>query len=93
VRVSRAVNRLIDAGLVERAVSEADRRRSVLSLSKKGEAIYANIVPLARRAEGRLLETLNDAELDQLDRLLAKLQDRAAELFGPDSPDFDSPND
>ena len=77
VRVSRAVSRLLADGLLERAVDPADRRRAPLRLSRKGRRIYEQIVPLALRREAELLDCLNAAETQQLDRLLAKLQAQA----------------
>ncbi len=88
VRVSRAVARLLRAGLVARATDRHDRRRSVLRLSARGLAIYAAIVPLALAVEAKLLAALRPAERAALDRLLAKLQARAERLAagggGPD---------
>ena len=94
VRVSRAVRSLMASGLIERNISADDRRRSSLSLTKEGKAIYVEIVPLAHSTEARLLETLTAEEKAQLDHLLAKLQSRADELSGPASSGLDSsPND
>jgi len=93
VRVSRAVNRLIERDLVARKTSSSDRRRSALSLSPRGQEMYADIVPLARAAEAALLDGLSEAELDQLRHLLTRLQGRASALFGPGGPDPESPND
>ncbi|MCC6470676.1 MAG: winged helix-turn-helix transcriptional regulator [Alphaproteobacteria bacterium] len=84
VQVSRAVARLIRAGSVRRAVDGGDRRRSVLTLTAAGLAVHDRIVPLARAAESRLLAALGPDERGQIDRLLAKLQDRAATILAPD---------
>lgn len=81
VRVSRAVSRLVAAGRVSRRVDRRDRRRSVLALTKAGEAIHREIVPHARRVEARLLAGLTLAERDALDRLLARLEARAETPF------------
>lgn len=80
VAVSRAVNGLIDRGLVEREFDRSDRRRSILTLSAKGQAIYDQIAPLALRQEASLLAALDAADRQQLWRLLDKLD--AAELRG-----------
>ncbi len=82
VRVSRAVARLLDRGLIVRATDPADRRRANLRLSHKGRRIYEQIVPLARRREAALLDCLSPAERAQLDALLAKLQARAEGMAG-----------
>ncbi len=76
VRVSRAVARLLRAGLIVRAMDARDRRRSRLRLAARGLRIYEAIVPLALRVETELA-SLTSGERRRLDRLLAKLQARA----------------
>jgi DNA-binding MarR family transcriptional regulator len=78
VAVSRAVNALIDRGLVNRVFDSADRRRSILSLSDSGQAVYDEVAPLALKLEASLLESLDADERATLWRLLDKLD--AAEL-------------
>ncbi len=84
VRVSRAVASLTRAGRLKRATDRGDRRRSVLTLTAKGQAVHDRIVPLARAAEARLLQSLSAAERRQIDALVAKLQDRAEAALAPD---------
>lgn len=84
VRVSRAVASLTGAGRLKRSTDRGDRRRSVLTLTAKGLAVHDRIVPLARAAEARLLHALTAAERRQVDRLVAKLQDRAGAVLAPD---------
>ena len=73
VAVSRAVNRLLRSDRINRSFDEDDRRRSILSLSPEGEAIYGRIVPVAKRYEDALLKDLDDEEKKQLDAVLVKL--------------------
>jgi DNA-binding MarR family transcriptional regulator len=82
VAVSRAVASLLHAGRLERRVASGDRRRSVLALSRTGEAVYARVVPVALDYETSLLRPLSAADRAALDRLLRALLDRATEL-GP----------
>jgi DNA-binding MarR family transcriptional regulator len=82
VRVSRAVARLLRAGVVQRSTDRRDRRRSELRLSPRGVAIHGRIVPLALGVERELLSVLGTEERNSLDRLLAKLQARAEEIEG-----------
>ena len=74
VPVSRAVTKLLDKGLLNRAFSGADRRRSILSLSAAGRSMYAQIVPLALAYEAELKALLTDEEQSQLNVLLEKLR-------------------
>jgi len=74
VAVSRAVNKLLEAGRIERQFSSEDKRRSVLTLSKNGHEIYKAIAPMALGYEESLLKHLSEEEQDLLDSLLKKLQ-------------------
>ena len=64
--------------MVERRFDETDRRRSILSLSETGLAIYDEIAPLAMKLEASLLENFEPGERELLMRLLDKLD--AAEM-------------
>jgi DNA-binding MarR family transcriptional regulator len=77
VAVSRAVNRLLRAGRLRRAVATDDRRRSILQVSAAGAAVYRGVAPLALEFERSLLDTLSNAERTALDRLLDVLTQRA----------------
>ena len=91
VRVSRSVERLRRARLVEQAVDSRDRRRSRLRLSAAGIRMHAAIVPMAQAAEALLLDGLSAAERRTLDRLLSRLTERALAIapaaLDPSSPD------
>jgi DNA-binding MarR family transcriptional regulator len=80
VAVSRAVNRLLNAGRLRRAIAPDDRRRSVLQVSEAGAAVYREVAPLALAFERSLLESLSPAESAQFDRLLGVLTERAERL-------------
>lgn len=80
VAVSRAVSRLLRADRLVRTVDPRDRRRSVLRLSREGQAVYSTIAPMARRFERQLLAAIGGAERAALDRALDQLQARAQEL-------------
>jgi DNA-binding MarR family transcriptional regulator len=80
VRVSRAVSRLLERRLIERATDAADRRRSILRLSPDGAAILAAVAPLALDIESRLISALSAEDRTDLDRIL-KLLDRSADTF------------
>jgi DNA-binding MarR family transcriptional regulator len=82
VAVSRAVARLLDAGRLRRAVSRDDRRRSVLTVSAAGAAVYREVAPLALSYENDLLAALAPGERAALDRVLEALTERAQTLSG-----------
>lgn len=81
VTVSRAVANLVKKGYLMRKRDEADRRRSILKLSKEGRKIYRRIIPIGRKLEARLVEVLNPEERRQLDDLLKRLDAQAAKLI------------
>jgi DNA-binding MarR family transcriptional regulator len=80
VTVSRAVQRLVDKGHLDRRTDAHDRRRSSLTLSPQGAAIYAEIVPLALRIQAALVADMDEAERRALDSLMDKLDQQIAKL-------------
>ena len=51
-----------------------------MSLTAEGQAIYAEVAPLALNYEKKLLEAFTDAERDQLMSLLDKLEAQLDEV-------------
>jgi DNA-binding MarR family transcriptional regulator len=82
VAVSRAVAKLIKSGRITRRFADQDRRRSILQLSPAGEAVHAEVAPLALKFEQELLHGLSEEEIHSLDVLLERLLARAR-LLGP----------
>lgn len=74
VAVSRAVNKLIDTGRLERHFSPEDKRRSVLTLSAIGRTIYQEVIPIALSYEEKILDKLTKEEKEALYGLLEKLE-------------------
>jgi len=83
VQVSRAVASLVTAKRVQRQADGTDGRVSRLSLTRKGSAIYDEIVPLALHLEELLLAPLSSAERSALDALMLKLARQIAHLGLP----------
>ncbi|MCR9218878.1 MAG: MarR family transcriptional regulator [Alphaproteobacteria bacterium] len=79
-KVSRAVARLVEAGLITRETDARDNRLIVLKLSARGRRIHNKIAPLALAWEAELLDALTPDERESFDRLVAKLQTRAEAL-------------
>lgn len=73
VTVSRAVAALEAKGLLLRERDAGDKRKSRLTLSEKGQGVYAEIAPLALGFERELLTALTAEETAQLDRIIDKL--------------------
>ena len=72
-RVSRAVTRLTEAGLVAKTGSATDQRLLSISLTDEGHALLGNILPRARAYEDRLMSGLTPAEQITLVQIMEKL--------------------
>ena len=86
VAVSRAVASLLDSGRLERKTHGDDRRRSVLRLSDAGQAIYAEVAPMAIDFEQRLLGGMDAAERALLFRLLDRLDELELQAEAESTP-------
>lgn len=75
--VSRAVARLLNRHLLNRAFDENDKRRSCLHLSDTGLTVYDEVMPIAKSYEKKLIAKLSKKERADLSALLAKLQEEA----------------
>ena len=78
VAVSRAVSALLAQKFLTRQTDPNDARRSSLTLSSKGYAVFDQVVPLALAYERRILSHLEPKEQSHLLAILDKLE--AAEL-------------
>lgn len=74
VAVSRALASLVNAGRVNRATHDDDKRRSVLSLTEAGWTMHDEVAPMARAREREVLAKLDADERVWLERILDKLQ-------------------
>lgn len=71
--VSKRVDRLEGAGLVERRVAEGDRRSRIVGLTPAGRRLIDLAVPEHLANEARLLEALSQSERTTLAGLLGRL--------------------
>jgi DNA-binding MarR family transcriptional regulator len=77
VAVSRAVTKLLKSGRIDREFADADRRRSILNLSEKGREVHDGVAKLALAFEKNLLDGLDEAEIENFDKVMDKLLARA----------------
>lgn len=81
MNVSRSVARLVRQGRVLRAVDPADRRRSLLRLSRRGKTLFDIIAPSAQAREEMVRTVLSETEAAALrvmiDRLIEHLREEA----------------
>jgi len=71
--MTKRLDRLEDAGLVERRPDPSDRRGTLVGLSRKGEALVDAALVTHVDNEERLLQPLSASERRTLDELLRKL--------------------
>lgn len=83
VAVSRAVTKLIKAGRIEREFADADRRRSILTLSEEGRKVHDEVAPLALEMEQDLLHGLSDEQVAMLNTVIERLLARARLISSP----------
>ncbi|HET8728079.1 MAG TPA: MarR family winged helix-turn-helix transcriptional regulator [Alphaproteobacteria bacterium] len=84
--ISRAIARLMAAGMVKREADPRDKRRILLALAPKGRATHDRILPIALEREQKLLAALTPDEADEFRRILKKLRRQAATLDGHRPP-------
>jgi len=83
VAVSRAVTKLIKAGRIDREFADADRRRSILTLSEDGRKVHDEVAPLALEMEQDLLHGLDDGQVAMLNTVIERLLARARLISSP----------
>nr|WP_079545153.1 MarR family transcriptional regulator [Bradyrhizobium lablabi] len=72
--ISRAVTALMDRQLVERVENEDDRREYRLRLTRKGKALYEELIPRLLRREQEILSCLSAQERRDFAMLLGKIE-------------------
>jgi DNA-binding MarR family transcriptional regulator len=84
VKVSRAAGSLVARGLLRQTPDPEDGRGRLLRLTRRGEAVYDGMVPLACELEGQLAEGLSRTEWSVLLKALDKLSAHAKGFEGID---------
>ncbi len=80
VMVSRTVSHLIERGLINRKQNENDKRFQTLTLTKDGQEVVDEIIPLAKDLETSLLSAFSKEEILTLKALLKALSNRVDEI-------------
>lgn len=78
--MSRAIDNLVKAGLVERSVTPHDRRELFLSLTAKGKKKFQSIEDATKKKLMSRLKPLSPAKLKMLEEGLAALKEVFDEL-------------
>jgi len=72
--ISRAVAHLLEQHLVERVENADDRRELALQLTRKGHALYEELIPQLLRKEQDILSCLTAAERKEFAATLGKIE-------------------
>jgi len=72
--ISRAVTSLMTRQLVERVENEDDRREFRLRMTRKGKALYEQLIPRLLRKEREIMSCLTLQEQKDFARLLGKIE-------------------
>src|SRR5215510_13067504 len=72
--ISRAVTSLMKRQMIERVENEDDRREFRLRLTRKGRALYEELIPRLLRREQEILSCLSAQERKDLAALLGKIE-------------------
>jgi DNA-binding MarR family transcriptional regulator len=72
--ISRAVTAMMERQLVERVENEDDRREFVLRLTRKGKALYEELIPRLLRKEQEIMSCLSAQERKDFAAMLGKIE-------------------
>src|SRR6202521_2914677 len=72
--ISRAVTALMTRQLVERVENEDDRREFALRMTRKGKALYHELIPRLKRKEQAILSCLSAQERRDFAHMLGKIE-------------------
>ena len=72
--ISRAVTALMERHLVERVENEDDRREYQLRMTRRGKALYDELIPRLLRKEQEILACLSAQERKDFARMLGKIE-------------------
>ena len=72
--ISRAVTALMKRQIVERVENEDDRREFVLRMTRKGNALYQELIPRLKRKEQEIMSCLSAQERKDFAHMLGKIE-------------------
>ena len=72
--ISRAVTALMTRQLVERVENEDDHREFRLRMTRRGKALYEELIPRLKRKEQAILSCLSAQERKDFARMLGKIE-------------------
>lgn len=85
VTLSRGIDQLYGKGLVRRKTDPADRRRQLISLSKKGIEVFERIVPLYYAVEQAMMSALDETDQAHIRRIMPKIVAHSANVLSSET--------
>ncbi|HMX11986.1 MAG TPA: MarR family transcriptional regulator, partial [Burkholderiaceae bacterium] len=79
-RASRVIGSLVGKGLLRREQARGNRREVRLSLTERGRACHAALLPQVAAINRELLSVLDEAELSAFDAALQRLTVQAQQM-------------
>lgn len=80
VTVSRAAIALAQRGLLDRAPNSSDRRSHLLSLSRSGRQLYAEVAPKAKELEASIFSRFDPDEIERFTDMLHRIDAAARDV-------------
>lgn len=81
---SRVIDQLVTAGLVTREPDQEDRRAVVLDVTADGRTVLEELDMVRTRMLGRVLDHLDEHEVEELNRAICRLADAIEQTFTDD---------
>jgi DNA-binding MarR family transcriptional regulator len=85
--ISRAVTALMTRQIIERVENEDDRREYNLRLTRKGKALYDELIPRLLRKEQEILSCLSPRERKDFAAMLGKIEESLGLVQSSDEAD------
>ena len=73
--VTYLINKLTQLGYVEKKPGIRDRRKSLISLTRKGRELREDIIEISEKLLARVFKSLSNEERDVLNELLARINE------------------
>jgi DNA-binding MarR family transcriptional regulator len=75
--ITNEINKLVAAGLVEKAIDSEDRRRVVLGVTPKARALFNELAPIQQPANDLLFSCLSAKDFSKMRKLMSELVETA----------------
>lgn len=78
--MTRIIKLMIDKNYITKTVNDADKRKTILKITKNGKSIIEELKPVIQKNRETALSTISDKELKQLYKTLNKITQNCQNL-------------